>query len=30
MSTDVDYSAYMFGNEEMGIPWCAGGMLSDI
>lgn len=24
MSTDVDYSAYMFGNDEMGIPWCAG------
>ena len=22
--TDVDYASYMFGNEEMGIPWCAG------
>lgn len=24
MDTGVDYEAYMFGNEEMGIPWCAG------
>lgn len=22
--TDVDYAKYMFGSEEMGIPWCAG------
>lgn len=22
--TDVDYVTYMFGNEEAGIPWCAG------
>ena len=21
---DVDYGTYMFGNEEAGIPWCAG------
>ena len=24
MSTDADYVSYMFGNEKMGIPWCAG------
>lgn len=23
-STEVDYASYMFGNSEMGIPWCAG------
>lgn len=23
-STEADYVSYMFGNEEMGIPWCAG------
>lgn len=23
-STEVDYASYMFGNEELGIPWCAG------
>lgn len=22
--TDVDYVTYMFGNEALGIPWCAG------
>lgn len=22
--TDVDYNTYMFGNENEGIPWCAG------
>lgn len=22
--TDVDYVSYMFGNDEGGIPWCAG------
>lgn len=22
--TDVDYGSYMFGNDEGGIPWCAG------
>lgn len=24
LSTDLNYESYMFGNEEMGIPWCAG------
>lgn len=23
-STEVDYASYMFGNEKIGIPWCAG------
>ncbi|WP_346847444.1 DUF2268 domain-containing putative Zn-dependent protease [uncultured Clostridium sp.] len=22
--TDVDYGKYMFGDDEVGIPWCAG------
>lgn len=24
MSVNPDYESYMFGSEEMGIPWCAG------